>query len=208
MGAYDPGRLERNGFVLDELYELLEERVFRPAVNGMRSIGTPYQGVLYAGVIVTPDGPNVLEFNCRFGDPETQAILPPIACDFPSLLVQCTDESLEDEGIYWNEDACATIVLTSKGYPGEYKTGFPIEGLAQAAALPNVYIFHSGTAFADGKVVTAGGRVLSVTARGYGSLQDALDKAYKAVRHIYFKGMHHRTDIGHTGFAREYIDAE
>jgi phosphoribosylamine--glycine ligase len=144
--------------------------------------------------MLTEDGPKVLEFNCRFGDPETQAILPRLDTDLAELLESSARGGLRDHKVEWRPEACVTVVLASGGYPGSYETGVPIDGLDDAADVEGAYVFHAGTARRDGRVVTAGGRVLSVSALGKG-LAEARDRAYRAAALISFEGMHHRSDI-------------
>jgi phosphoribosylamine---glycine ligase len=150
--------------------------------------------VLYAGLMLTADGPKVLEFNARFGDPETQAVLPRIEGDLAELLVACAEGDLGGRSPRWTEEACVTVVLASGGYPGEYRTGLPVEGLEQAGKSDKVRVFHAGTARRDGRVTTAGGRVLAVSALGK-DLADARRRAYEACGLISFEGKHLRTDI-------------
>jgi phosphoribosylamine--glycine ligase len=145
--------------------------------------------------MLTPDGPKALEFNCRFGDPETQAILPLLDCDLYEVLAACAEGCLDRAGLGWRDGASAVVVLAAGGYPGDYQTGLPVDGLEQAAALPGVTVFHAGTEMHGGQVATAGGRVLGVSAVGEG-LPDALRRAYTAAEHINFDGMHYRRDIG------------
>ena len=203
MGAYSP--------VPGASQELLDEvrrTVLQPAVDGLAARGVPYVGVLYAGLMLTPGGIKVLEFNCRFGDPETQAILPlldqqgrGVSPDSPAtlldILLACVDGRLAEvvPRVTWHAGACAAVVLASPGYPGPYPKGLPSTGLDEAAALENTVVFQAGTAAAGGQVATAGGRVLAVSARDE-NLALALDRAYGAVEHIRFEGMHYRRDIG------------
>jgi len=161
--------------------------VITPALRGLAAEGTPFRGVLFAGVMLTADGPYVLEYNCRWGDPETQAILPLLDNDLYAVL-------RGEEAPIWSETRhAATVVITSDGYPGEYPTGLPISGLN--ALPPDVMAFHAGTKRDGDQIVTAGGRVLAITASGE-SLQSALDRAYSAVHAIYFEGAQYRSDIG------------
>lgn len=180
-----------------EEIERLADLTLRPIIAALARRGTPYVGVLYAGLMLTRDGPRVLEYNCRLGDPEAQVILPLLETDLLALLNACLSGTLDGVRLDWREGAAATVVLASGGYPGAYRTGFPIRGLEAAGALPGVLVFHAGTKrLADG-VVTAGGRVLNVTAYGP-TLSDALTRAYEGVRCIAFEGMHYRRDIGHS----------
>jgi phosphoribosylamine--glycine ligase len=189
MGAYSPVP-----FVDDETYErIVDDVIFRAIAAMADEVGT-YRGVLYAGMMLTEKGPTLLEFNCRFGDPETEAILPLVRADLAEVLLAAAEGDLADVHLGRAREACVTVVLASGGYPGEYKTGLPIDGLDEAAAQPDVDVFHSGTAVRDGKVVTAGGRVLAVSARGK-DLAQARERAYGAVSLISFDGIHYRRDI-------------
>jgi len=191
MGAYAPAPIAPPALV-----EELVAAVLRPAVAGMAAEGTPYVGVLYAGLMLTPAGPRVLEFNCRFGDPETQAILPLLESDLLDVLEACVEGALDRVTVRWRDAAAATVVAASEGYPGPYPKGREIAGIADAAALPGVIVFHAGTRrTADGRLVTDGGRVLAVTGVG-ADLRQALDRAYAGIRRIHFEGMHYRRDIG------------
>jgi phosphoribosylamine--glycine ligase len=167
-----------------------------PTIQGMAREDTPFVGVLYCGLMMTPRGPQVLEFNARFGDPETQAILVRLESDLVEALEACIDGRLAQTEMRWSQGASACVVASSAGYPGGYKTGFPISGLSGAARVPGVQVFHSGTALKDDQLVTAGGRVLGVTAVAT-SLQEALNRAYQAMAEIQFEGMYYRHDIGH-----------
>jgi phosphoribosylamine--glycine ligase len=162
----------------------------------MAEEGTPFAGVLYCGLMMTARGPEVLEFNARFGDPETQALLVRLDSDLVEALEACVDGRLAETELRWSPGAAACVVASSAGYPGSYKTGLPITGLGAAAQVPGVQVFHSGTAQVGGQLVTAGGRVLGVTAAG-DSLKEALDRAYQALAEIHFEGIYYRRDIGH-----------
>ncbi len=191
MGAYAPVPW----LAPDAVAELTQVALQR-AVEGMASEGTPYVGVLYAGLMLTPDGPRVLEYNCRFGDPETQVILPLLASDLLDVLEACVDGRLAARDVCWRPGAAATVVAASAGYPGSYPKGRAITGADAAAALPGVTVFHAGTRWTDDDVlVTSGGRVLAVTGAG-ADLRAALDQAYAGIAQIHFAGMHHRRDIG------------
>jgi phosphoribosylamine--glycine ligase len=168
--------------------------IVRPTIRAMEQEGVRYRGLLYAGLMLTADGPKVLEFNCRFGDPETEAILPRLRSDVGELLLATVEGNLASYKTHWTEEACVTVVLASGGYPGDHATGFPIEGIDEADELEGVVVFHAGTETRAGRVVTAGGRVLAVSALG-SSLADARDRAYRATERISFEGMQHRTDI-------------
>lgn len=193
MGAFAPPP-DVDEALLDEI----EATILRPAVQGMLERGTPYVGVLYAGLMLTQDGPKVLEFNCRFGDPETQAILLLLESDLLDVFEACLAGRLDETNVQWRDGAAATIVLASPGYPGAYPKGLPIEGVERAAAHENVVVFHAGTARDEaGRLVTAGGRVLNVSAYD-ADLERALQRAYAAVEEIAFEGMQYRRDIGKT----------
>jgi phosphoribosylamine--glycine ligase len=158
-------------------------------------MGIVYRGVLYAGLMITKDGPSVIEYNCRFGDPETQVVLPRLKTDFVNVCMAVAKGELSRLRIEWDDRPAASIVLASKGYPGSYPKGMEITGLADAAKTTNVHVFHAGTAKKEGKVVTAGGRVLCVTGVGK-TIQDALKAAYQGVSLIHFEGAQFRKDIG------------
>ncbi len=191
MGAYSPVPS-----VDAETSEEIESRILRPAVRALAAEGIDYRGMLYAGLMLTADGPKVLEFNCRFGDPETEAILPRLASDLGAPLLACAEANgtLEARGLEWLDDACVAVVLASGGYPGRYQTGTAIEGLADAAGVEGVQVFHAGTSLRGGRVVTSGGRVLVVAGRG-ADVEAARRRAYQAVALIRFDGMRHRRDI-------------
>ncbi|MGH2711912.1 MAG: phosphoribosylamine--glycine ligase, partial [Actinomycetota bacterium] len=189
MGAYSPVP-----FVDEPIWQRISAEILEPVVAGLRDRGIRYRGVLYAGLMLTSEGPKVLEFNCRFGDPETQAIIPRLDSDLAELLLSTAEGRLEEAKVSWRPEACVTVVLASGGYPGSYETGVSIDGLEEAAAVGGVTMFHAGTTLRDGRVVTAGGRVLAVSALGKG-LAEARDRAYRAASLISFEGMHHRMDI-------------
>jgi phosphoribosylamine--glycine ligase len=191
MGVYSTDSL------LDPaMSEWILQHIAIPTVEGMAAEDTPFAGVLYCGLMMTARGPQVLEFNARFGDPETQAILVRLESDLVDALESCVDGKLADTPLRWASGASACIVASSGGYPGSYKNGFPITGLAAAAQVPGVQVFHAGTAQVGGQIVTAGGRVLGVTAAA-DSLDEALARAYQALAEISFEGMYYRRDIGH-----------
>jgi phosphoribosylamine--glycine ligase len=162
----------------------------------MAEEGTPFTGVLYCGLMMTARGPQVLEYNARFGDPETQAILVRLESDLVDALEACIDGRLGETELRWSRGASACVVASSSGYPGSYKTGLPISGLSLAAQTPGVEIFHSGTARVGNQLMTSGGRVLGVTASG-DSIEEALAHAYQALAQIHFEGIYYRHDIGH-----------
>ena len=188
MGAYAPVNLSRD--VLDEI----TRTILQPTIDGLREEGRLFVGVLYAGLMLTRDGPRVLEFNARFGDPEAEVVLPLLDSDLLSILNACVDGTLAECEIRWKEEAAACVVLASGGYPGKYAMGVPIHGL-DAPRDSNSMIFHAGTKIVNDQVVTAGGRVLTVSAWG-ATLDDALNSAYRAIAPIHFEGMQYRRDIG------------
>jgi phosphoribosylamine--glycine ligase len=195
MGAYAPAP------DLDAAQlEAIRRTILQPAVDGMAARGTPYVGVLYAGLMLTEAGPQALEFNCRFGDPETQAILPLLETPLNQVLLACVEGRLDQAELRWHAGACAAVVLAAPGYPGAYPKGLSISGLGNIAAdraQEQVVVFHAGTALAAGLPVTSGGRVLAVAALG-DDLAAALTRAYARVERIHFEGMHYRRDIGRT----------
>ncbi len=191
MGAYAPAPLITPSF-LDEIVRT----ILQPTVDGLRDEGMPYVGVLYAGLMITTSGPRVLEFNCRFGDPETQVILPLLETDLADVLDACLDGSLDQLELKWRKGSATTVVATSGGYPGSYSKGEKINGVEEADGLPGVLVFHAGTRWTEeGQLVTNGGRVLSVTGVG-DDLRQSIDRAYDGMRKIHFKGIHFRQDIG------------
>ncbi|HEX8118194.1 MAG TPA: phosphoribosylglycinamide synthetase C domain-containing protein, partial [Pyrinomonadaceae bacterium] len=170
--------------------------IVEPTLRGARDEGFPFRGVLFIGLMLTIDGPRVLEYNVRFGDPETQAILVRLRSDLSSIFDAVARGGLGGVGVEWSEDASACVVLAARGYPERPETGARIEGLEEAAAVPGVELFHAGTArAADGSLVTAGGRVLGVTATGT-SLDNALARCYDSASRISWDGLHYRRDIG------------
>ncbi|AOQ25006.1 Phosphoribosylamine--glycine ligase [Moorella thermoacetica] len=180
-------------FYTPEIAAQVEERVLRPVIRTMAAAGHPYRGVLYAGLMLTREGPKVLEFNCRFGDPETQPLMLLLASDLVELMLAAVNGELAGTRIAWYPGAAAGVVLAAGGYPGPYAKGDLITGLE--AVAPGVEVFHAGTAMVDDQVVTSGGRVMCVTARGE-DLRAALDRVYNSIRAIHFQGMHYRRDIG------------
>lgn len=189
MGAYSPAPV-----VKEELWPVVRERVFEPTLKELRSRGITYRGVLYAGLMLTGAGLKVLEFNCRFGDPEIQAILPRWDGDLLPALDACADGELREEHVRWKDEACVCVVMVAGGYPGEFERGDVISGLAEAVEQSGVVVFHAGTRLRDGNVVTDGGRVLGVTATGR-NLREAVAQVYDAVGKISFANMHYRKDI-------------
>lgn len=189
MGAYSPAPV-----VTDSLMNQIAREILVPVVDGMNRNGTPYKGVLYAGVMVTAAGPRVLEFNVRFGDPETQPILMRLKSDLLEVMLAVCDGTLEKVTLKWDMRPAVCVVMASGGYPGSYEKGKKITGLDQAAKLDDVFVFHAGTAQKDGDIVTNGGRVLGVTALGE-NIEHAKTRAYEAVNKINFEGAYFRRDI-------------
>jgi phosphoribosylamine--glycine ligase len=196
MGAYSPVPLLDGATEFD-----IQKSVMEATVLAMREQGEPYRGVLYGGIMLTGDGPRVLEFNVRFGDPETQAVLPRLANDLVPGMLATIDGGIGEYAMEWSPEYCVCVVVASGGYPGKYQTGIPITGLKAAASDSKVEVFHAGTRVEDGKVVTAGGRVLDVVALG-ADFSEARGLAYEAVRMINFEGMHYRTDIGYRAMSQ------
>ncbi|HTG60361.1 MAG TPA: phosphoribosylglycinamide synthetase C domain-containing protein, partial [Terriglobia bacterium] len=191
MGVYSTSSILESHMI-----EWILRHIAEPTVRGMAEEETPFIGVLYCGLMMTARGPQVLEYNARFGDPETQAILVRLESDLVEALEACIDGRLSETELRWAEGASACVIASSAGYPGSYKTGYPIAGLTAAAHLPSVQVFHSGTALKESDIVTSGGRVLGVTASG-DSLEQALARAYEAMAEIRFDGIYFRRDIGH-----------
>lgn len=190
MGAYCPANV-----VTPEILAAIKTRVLSPAVAGMVKEGTPFKGVLYAGLMLTGNGPMTLEFNVRFGDPETQAVLPRLKSDLIDVMLASCEGRLSQTQLRWDPRPCVCVVMASGGYPGAYGKNKVISGLEQAARLPDTFVFHAGTKIANGQTVTSGGRVLGVTALGE-DLKDAITNVYRAVEGIRFDGVHFRRDIG------------
>jgi len=196
MGAYTPAP------VMDEaMTGRVMEEIVTPTLAAMAKEGAPYAGVLFVGLMIGPDGPRVVEFNCRFGDPECQAILPRLDEDILPVFEAVASGRGLPASLRWRREASVCVVLASPGYPGTPRAGLPIEGVEAAAALPGVNVFHAGTALRDGALLTAGGRVLGVQTLG-GDIRAAMERAYDAVGRIRFEGMQFRHDIGRRALAR------
>jgi len=189
MGAFSPA----NNWDA-RLQSQFEKEVMRPVLRGLAKEGIAYRGLLYPGLMIASDGARVLEFNCRFGDPETQALLPRMKSDLLPLLEATVDGKIDNYLIDWDKRAAVAVVLASTGYPGKYEAGKVISGLEDAAKMEGVQVFHAGTKLADGKIITAAGRVLAVTALG-STIAEARHRAYEAVSVIQFDGCHYRRDI-------------
>ncbi len=194
MGAYCPAPV-----YTAELHQLTMEQILLPTVRGMAREGRPYRGMLYAGLMITKDGPKVLEYNARFGDPETQPLMMMLQSDLVDAVEGVLSGRLDPSMVQWYPGAAVCVVMAAGGYPGPYTKGLPITGLDLVP--PEVAVFHAGTAIANGQVVTAGGRVLGVTARGH-DIASAIEAAYRGVKAISFQGAHYRTDIGHRALTR------
>ena len=188
MGTYAPAPV-----MTPDLVETAVKTVLEPMVAAMAAEGSPYQGCLYAGLMITDKGPRVVEFNARFGDPETQVVLPLLQSDLAEILLACAEGRLADTAIQWSDGAAVCVVMASGGYPGSYKNGLPISGV-DAAEKSGALVFHAGTKIADGQLVTAGGRVLGVVACGK-DIVGAQKAAYTAVEQIHFPDVHYRKDI-------------
>jgi len=196
MGAYSPAPV-----ITPEIHEYTMNTIMIPAVTALAAKGIPYKGFLYAGLMIKDNQPHVLEFNVRFGDPETQPILFRLENDLIDLLNASIDGRLSDVTVSCNPRPSVCIVMASGGYPGSYTTGLPIQGLDAAAGIQNTCVFHAGTAQKDGAMVTNGGRVLGVTSRG-DTIKEAIDTAYRAVDTIHWPDVHYRKDIGRKALDR------
>jgi phosphoribosylamine--glycine ligase len=190
MGAYSSDEL-----LPDELRKTIAATIVGPTLRGLATDGIRYKGFLYVGLMLTKSGPKVLEFNCRLGDPETQAIAARMDFDLAEVLADVAADELQPEKLEWRPGASACVVLASGGYPGKFESGKEIKGLTEAAQVTDVKVLHAGTKRQGDAIVTSGGRVLGVTASGP-SLKAALQKAYTAAEKIHFDGMHYRKDIG------------
>lgn len=190
MGAFGPV-----SWVSEELIRQVGTDVIKPALDGMTGAGNPFAGCLYPGMMITADGPKTLEYNARFGDPETQVYMRLLDSDLFDLLYSCAQGTLNPDSVKWKKGFAVSVVLASGGYPGEYQKGLEISGVDDAETMDGIVVFHAGTKQENGRLLTAGGRVLNVTAYGT-TLAEAIDKAYAAVNKIHFDNMHYRKDIG------------
>ena len=197
MGAYSV-----DWILTPEIREQVLDQVIGATIDGMAAEGHPFQGVLYAGLMLTADGPKVLEFNVRFGDPETQVLLPRLQSDLLKVFWSMAHGELNLSEVSWVEDATVCVVLAAPGYPGSYKKGMPIRGIEKAGADPHTVVFHAGTALQDDVLVSSGGRVLGVTSTAP-TLGEAIERAYQGVEKIEFSGKYYRRDIGAKGLAKE-----
>ena len=190
MGTFSPSRI-----YTPEIAQYCMEKIFKPTINAMNMENRKFKGVLYFGLILTDDGPKVLEYNARFGDPETQVVLPRLKSDLVEIFNAIIDERLDEVEVKWDDRAAVCVVMASGGYPQEYRTGYEIEGIEEAEKEQDIIVFHAGTRYENGKYYTAGGRVLGVTAMD-DTLDGAIKKAYEGVGKISFKDAHYRRDIG------------
>ena len=188
------GTVSPNPYYTQEVAKECMDKIFIPTINAMNNEGRTFKGCLYFGLMITPKGPKVIEYNCRFGDPETQVVLPRLKTDIVDIFEAIDNETLSDLDVEWSDDACACVIMASGGYPKSYPKGIEITGLSNGQ-LDGVTVYHAGTKLQDNKLVTSGGRVLGVTALG-DTLENALKKSYDAVEKIHFEGAHYRRDIG------------
>jgi len=191
MGAYSPAPI-----VTNDMYEEIKADIITPIIKGLANEGNPYKGVLYAGLMITKDGPKVLEFNVRFGDPEAQAILPRLNTDLVDVIEAAIDGKLNEFGeLEWRNEPCVCVIMASGGYPGDYKKALEIKGTEELRGLEDIMVFHAATKIQDGKLLTNGGRVLGVTALG-ADIEGAVNKTYRAISKINFENAYYRKDIG------------
>lgn len=190
------GTISPNPYYTAEIAERCMEEIFLPTVRAMQQEGRPFKGCLYFGLMLTPNGPKVIEYNSRFGDPETQVVLPRLKTPLIEIVEAVVNGTLAQQEIEWEDNACTCVVMASGGYPKSYPKGLEITGLDDNGQISGVTVYHAGTSYKDGKFFTAGGRVLGVTACG-NTLAAALQKAYDGVHRIHFEGAHYRKDIGH-----------
>lgn len=188
------GTVSPNPYYTQEVANECMDKIFMPTINAMNNEGRTFKGCLYFGLMITPKGPKVIEYNCRFGDPETQVVLPRLKTDIVDIFEAIDSETLSDLDVEWSDDACACVIMASGGYPKSYPKGIEITGLSNGQ-LDGVTVYHAGTKLQDNELVTSGGRVLGVTALG-DTLENALKKSYDAVEKIHFEGAHYRRDIG------------
>ena len=191
------GTISPNPYYTDELADECMETIFKPTIKAMELEGRPFKGCLYFGLMMTPNGPKVIEYNARFGDPEAQVVLPRLKTDLLDIVDAVIDGELDKLNIEWEDCCSACVVMASGGYPGSYKKGVEMFGMDENGQVDGATVYHAGTKYEDGKFYTNGGRVLGITAKGK-TLDEALDKAYAAVEKISFDGAHYRRDIGRT----------
>ena len=188
------GTVSPNPYYTDEVAKECMDKIFMPTIGAMNKEGRTFKGCLYFGLMITPKGPKVIEYNCRFGDPETQVVLPRLKTDIVDIFESIDNETLSELDVEWSDNACACVIMASGGYPKSYPKGIEITGLTNGQ-LDGVTVYHAGTKLQGDKLVTSGGRVLGVTALG-DTLENALKKSYEAVEKIHFDGAHYRHDIG------------
>ncbi len=189
------GTISPNPYYTDDIAEICMNTIFLPTIHAMNQEGRVFKGCLYFGLMLTKDGPKVIEYNSRFGDPETQVVLPRLKTDLIDILLAVVEERLKEQPIEWSSEACACVVMASGGYPGKYEKGIEITGLKEDGQVGGATVYHAGTTCKQNRYYTNGGRVLGVTALGE-TLEEALGKAYAAVEQIHFHGAHYRCDIG------------
>lgn len=189
------GTIAPSPYYTAEVADTCMKTIFQPTIDALNKEGRTFKGCLYFGLMLTPQGPRVVEYNCRFGDPETQVVLPLLESDLFTIMKACHDGTLAETEVKWSDDACACVIEASGGYPEHYEKGYEIHGLDENGQYDGVTVYHAGTRKSDGKYYTNGGRVLGITARGT-DLAEALKTSYDAVKHITFENMHYRTDIG------------
>jgi len=197
MGAYSPAPI-----VTKEMEQRILKEIMQPTVDAMAKEGREFKGILYAGLMISKTGPKIVEFNCRFGDPETQVILPRLDSDLISIMQACIEGNLAEQEVKWSQKAYCCIIMASGGYPKKKKKGKEITGLEKDSKITETIVFHAGTKADNGKVVTNGGRVLGITASG-NTIKESIDNAYKAVEKISFEGMQFRKDIGQKALNRK-----
>lgn len=189
------GTISPNPYYDEAMAKRCMDEIFLPTVDAMIAEGRPFKGCLYFGLMLTKDGPKVIEYNCRFGDPETQVVLPRLKTDLLEIMLATIHGTLDEIEIEWKDEACACVIMASGGYPGKYEKGIEITGLGEDGNISGATVYHAGTAYQNGKFLTAGGRVLGVTCTA-AALDEALEKSYRAVDKISFEGAHYRKDIG------------
>ncbi len=189
------GTISPSPFYTEEIALECMEKIFKPTVDGLNKEGRTFKGIIFFGLMLTDQGPKVIEYNARFGDPETQVVLPRLKNDLLEIFEACVDQSLDKISVQWEDDSAVCVIAASGGYPESYKKGFEITGLDKCAKTENIYVYHAGTAFKDSKIVTNGGRVLGVTGKGK-NLEEAAKTAYDGIALLNFENMHYRKDIG------------
>jgi phosphoribosylamine--glycine ligase len=197
MGAYSPAPLMNN-----KLKKLTIDKIIKPTLRAMKELECPYTGILYAGLMITNEGPKLIEYNVRFGDPECQVILPRLKSDLLSLIISSCQNSLNEQNIEWDNRFALTIVMASEGYPDDYKTGYEIKGINEIKKLKDIYIYHAGTKKVNNLIFTNGGRVLNITSLGE-TVKEANYNALKAINMIDWNGSYYRNDIGWRAIKRE-----